>query len=97
MTGKDQRNVMLMAKRNRFKTVPVLYEEFNCGRKKEEQVSKTVILNALAKNTLNGRVAAKKPLLRSANIKKRWAFAKAHVNWSEKQWSRVLFTDESKF
>ncbi|KZS19735.1 Uncharacterized protein APZ42_013747 [Daphnia magna] len=97
MTAKDQRYVLLMAKRNRFKTLPVLHEEYNCGRKIKEQVCETVLRNSLAKNALNGRVAAKKPLLRSANIKKRLAFAKAHVDWSEKQWSRVLFTDESKF
>lgn len=97
MTSKDQRYVLLMAKRNRFKTLPVLHEEYNCGRKIKEQVCETVVRNSLTKNALNGRVAAKKPLLRSANIKKRLAFAKAHVDWSEKQWSRVLFTDESKF
>ncbi len=97
MTEKDRRYVVLLAKRNRFKTLPVLHEEFNSGRKKEEKVCKTVINNALAKNALNGRVAAKKAMLRSMNIKKRLAFAKAHVDWSEKQWSRVLFTDESKF
>jgi transposase len=74
MTEKDWRYVVLLAKRNRFKTLPVLHEVFNCGRKKEEKVCKTVINNALAKNALNGRVAAKKPLLRSMNIKKKIGF-----------------------
>jgi transposase len=97
MTHKDERYVKLLSKRDRFKTLPVLQEEFNCGRIKEEKVCKSVLRKALIKNGLSGRVAAKKPLLRAQNIKKRLAFAKAHVNWSNEQWSRVLFTDESKF
>lgn len=45
---------------------------------------------------MNGRVACKKPLLRKANIRKRLKFAQEHVNWTEEQWNRVLFTDETK-
>ena len=70
-----------MSKRDRFKTLPVLHDEFNCGRQKEEKVCKSVLRKALIKNGLSGRVSAKKPLLRPLNIKKRLAFAKAHVNW----------------
>lgn len=44
-----------------------------------------------------GRVVAKKPLLRAANIKKRLKWAKDHVEWTDTQWKRVLWTDESKF
>jgi transposase len=47
MNHKDQRYVALLAKQNRFKTVPVLYEEFNCGRNKEEKVGQTTIRKAL--------------------------------------------------
>ena len=44
-----------------------------------------------------GRVAAKKTFLRKYNFQKRLEFARKHVNWSKNQWSKVLFTDESKF
>lgn len=46
---------------------------------------------------LKGRVAAKKPYLRPANIKKRLKFANDHKHWTEEDWMKVLFTDESKF
>lgn len=41
-------------------------------------------------------VACKNPLLRKANIKKRLQLARDHVNWTETEWSKVLFTDETK-
>ena len=44
-----------------------------------------------------GRVAAKKPLLRPINKKKRLAWAKKHRNWTSEEWKSVLWTDESKF
>jgi hypothetical protein len=80
MTTKDKRYVMLIAKRDRFKTCPVVTEEYNLGRENAENVSPTLISKTLKKQLFNGRVAAKKPLLRKANIRKRLEFAKEHVN-----------------
>jgi transposase len=97
MTRKDQRYAMITVKRDRFKTIPILQEEMLCGKNKKETVSQSTLRKALKKYQLNGRVAAKKPFLRKPNIAKRLAFAKEHVNWSEADWGRVLFTDESKF
>ena len=31
------------------------------------------------------------------NQKERLALAKEHLNWTREQWSKVVFTDESKF
>jgi hypothetical protein len=44
-----------------------------------------------------GRVACRKPLLSSRNVIKRLRFAREHVKWTKRKWSKVLFTDESKF
>jgi hypothetical protein len=41
-------------------------------------------------------VAAKKPLLRKKNVKERLAFAKKYAKWTVEQWSKVLWTDETK-
>ena len=95
LNDSDIRYLSLCSKRNRMKTVPVLTYEFNLTRKK--RVSYSCVRRGLKKSSLVGRVAAKKPLLRPANIKKRLLFAKQHVNWTKEQWRRVLFTDESKF
>lgn len=46
---------------------------------------------------LNGRVARKKPLLSKTQKKKRLEWAKKYRKWTEKDWERVLFSDESPF
>ena len=46
---------------------------------------------------LRSQHAAKKPFLSDAMKQKRLAFARLHVNKSEKWWRSVLFTDESNF
>lgn len=38
----------------------------------------------------------KKPLLSQKNIKERLQFAKAHQDWTEDDWNRVIFSDETK-
>jgi transposase len=43
------------------------------------------------------RSAAQKPLLTSVMKKKRLAFAKKYQSWSEKDWMKVMFSDESTF
>lgn len=91
----DHRYLKLCALRDRRKTLAVLTEDFNHGRK--VPVSHSCVNRALHSWCLIGRVAARKPLLSQRNVKKRLAFAKEHVKWSRKKWTKVLFTDESKF
>lgn len=46
---------------------------------------------------LGGCLAAKKQLISSVNSKIRLTVAKDHTDWNVKNWSRVLWSDESKF
>ena len=55
------------------------------------------ISRRLKEQGLKGRLAAKKPLLRPANIQKRLRFAREHKHWTVDDWKKVLWTDESKF
>lgn len=77
----------------------MLTEEFNNGliELNLKSVSKTTVARALKSCKMFGRVGAKKPLLRKENIKKRLKFALEHKNWTIQQWSKVLWSDESKF
>lgn len=63
----------------------------------EANVSATTVRRRLIAAGLNGRCAARKPLLRPVNKRKRLIWAKQHQNWTVDQWKRVLWTDESKF
>ena len=86
----DHHYIKLLSLRDRRKTVPHITSEFNISR--NTPVSASTIRRSLQQSGLNGRVAAKKPLLRPQNGMKRLKFAREHLDWA-----RVFFTDESKF
>uniref|UniRef100_A0A1I7WIJ5 DDE_3 domain-containing protein n=1 Tax=Heterorhabditis bacteriophora TaxID=37862 RepID=A0A1I7WIJ5_HETBA len=46
---------------------------------------------------LNERVARKKSLVSLKNLRTRVAFAREHLTWSTADWTKVLFSDDSKF
>lgn len=63
-----------------------------------ESVSVRYIQKTLQKRLgMPARKPAKKPLLTQKMKMKRLAFAKKYLNWSEKQWMNVMFSDESTF
>lgn len=91
----EDRKIVITSKRNRFKTAPIIAAEMNKHR--QRKMSSVTVKRRLIEIGLNGRVAAKKPLLRPTNLKKRLQFAKDHLDWTFEDWSKVLWTDESKF
>ena len=54
------------------------------------------IHNALQKENLKAVVKAKKPLLSSHHIKAQYEFAIKYQHWTEEDWFRVIFSDETK-
>lgn len=61
-------------------------------------VSERTVQHRLQKDLgLPCRVAAKKPLLTKPMKKKRMAFCRKYLKWTEKDWERVVFSDESNF
>ena len=56
----------------------------------------TWTVQRLSESGLHGRIAAKKPLLKDNNKKKRLAWAKKHEKWILDWWKSVLWSDESK-
>jgi len=59
--------------------------------------SKKTIQRRLRELGLYGRRPACKPYVSEKNRKTRLEFAKEHLNWTVKEWSNVIWTDESKF
>lgn len=94
-TKQNDRQIQMISKRSRSKTVPDIRAEINQVLAKP--ISETTVTRRLHEVGLYGRVAARKPLLRPENIRKRLKWAKEHRNWTVDQWKQVMWTDESKF
>jgi hypothetical protein len=58
-------------------------------------ISTSTVQRRLSESSLQGRIAAKKPLLKDTN--KKLALAKKHEQWTLDQWKYVLWSDESTF
>ena len=87
--------IVVTSKRNRHLTASEIAAEVSTATGKTMHVS--TVKRRLAEAGLRGCVAARKPLLRPVNKKKRLLWAKNHVGWKPEQWKSVLWTDESKF
>lgn len=94
-TKSDERHLVMLSLRDRFKTAPDLRADIN--KTLPQPISVSTVKSILKRNNLSGRIAVKKPLLRAANKRKRLEFAKKYKNWTVEQWKSVLWTDESKF
>ena len=57
-------------------------------------ISTSTLQRRLCESDLHVRVAAKKPLLKDNNNKKRLAWANKHEQWTLDQWKSVLWSDE---
>nr|XP_032528103.1 uncharacterized protein LOC116778268 [Danaus plexippus plexippus] len=91
----EDKFIVVTSKRNRRLTAPEIRAEVNKSR--STPVSLTTVKRRLRDANLFGRVAVRKPLLKPQNKKKRMQWALTHRNWSEEDFKRVLWTDESKF
>jgi hypothetical protein len=60
-------------------------------------ISTSIVQRRLHESGLHGRVAAKKPLLKDTNNKKRLAWDKKYEPLTLDWWKYVLWSDESKF
>ena len=60
-------------------------------------ISTSTVQRRLLESGLHSRIAAKKPLLKVTNNKKRLAWVKKHEQWTLDWWKSVLWSDESKF
>lgn len=55
------------------------------------------VRNRLRAFGLFGRIARKKPFICRRNRLRRLEFAQRHLNWTAKDWAKILWSDESKF
>ncbi len=61
------------------------------------KVSTQTVRRTFKSNGLKSAVKAKKPLLTDRHKKKRYEFAKKYRHWTFDDWSKVIWSDESKY
>lgn len=94
-TSSEDKFIVVTSKRNRRLTAPEIRVEVNKSR--EKPVSVSTVQRRLRDAKLFGRVAVRKPLLKPQNKKKRMQWALTHRDWTEEDFKKVLWSDESKF
>lgn len=91
----DDRFIVMQTLRNRFQTASETATRLRTAR--NVTVSVDTVRRRLAEANLHSSVPARGPLLTSEHRRARLRFAHTHQDWTDGEWSNVLFTDESRF
>ena len=94
----EDKFIRVTSLRNRRLTAAQIRDQVNATQSSSSRhISRTTVKRRLCESGLHGRIAARKPLLRTGNKQKRLVWAKEHKEWTLDQWKSVLWSDESKF
>lgn len=92
LSNREKRKIVIMSKKDHFLTANQI--RYACDL--AEKVSVATVKRVLCSSKLFGRVATKKPSLTKKQIGSRLKWCKEKELWNETDWSRVIFSDESK-
>ena len=98
-TGKEDPELPLVQRISSFElTAPQIAAQISASLSSSNRhISTSTVQRRLHETDLHGRIAAKKPLLKDTNNKKRVVWVKKHEQWTLDRWKSVLWSDESKF
>ena len=68
--------------------------EFN-SKFKEHKISRETVRRVLAKKGIESYFAVKKPLLTVSDRTKRYKWCKVRRNWTDKDWAKIFFSDQT--
>ena len=94
-TAGDDRYIVLQAKRGRQKSASAIAQQLCTATGR--QVSRFTVARRLHKGGLFARRPERCLPLKVGHRRHRLQWCREHKNWTTDQWSRVLFTDESRF
>ncbi len=92
-TNRENRSLMRIVKQNQFKNLGELHKEWTEAGVK---ASRATTHRRVKEFGYSCRIPLVKPLLNHRQRQRRLTWAK-EKNWTVAQWSKVLFSDESKF
>ncbi len=93
-TNRENRSLMRIVKQNRFKNLGELHKEWTEAGVKAWRATTHRHVKEFG---CSCRIPLVKPLLNHRQRQRRLTWAKEKKNWTFAQWSKVLFSDESKF
>lgn len=93
-TERDDRDIVKVVMRDRFKTAPEIGAELKNSLNLE--ISTSTVQRRMRENDLFARRPAKKPLLTPKMRSYRLNWCKERKNWVYDDWAEVIFSDESK-
>ncbi|CAJ0922022.1 unnamed protein product [Ranitomeya imitator] len=97
-SASEEKFIRVTSLRNRRLTAAQIRDQVNATQSSSSRhISTTTVKRRLCAAGLLGKIAARKPLLRTGNKQKRLVWAKKHKEWTLDQWKSVLWSDESKF
>ena len=92
---RDERKIVRLIVSGKAQTAVQVQSELRTGENLD--VSTNTIRRALKRNGLASCAKRKKPLLRKKHRQNRLKFAKKYRKWAVEDWSKVVWSDESKF
>ncbi|KAK3529541.1 hypothetical protein QTP70_032062 [Hemibagrus guttatus] len=93
-TNRENRSLMRIVKQNPFKNLSELHRKWTEAGVK---ASRATTHRRVKEFGYSCRIPLVKPLLNHRQRQRRLTWAKEKKNWTVAQWSKVLFSDESKF
>ncbi|GFX72014.1 transposable element Tcb2 transposase [Trichonephila clavipes] len=91
----DDRYIILQAKRGQRQSASVIAQQLSTATGR--QVSRFTVARRLRKGGLFARRPERCLPLKVDHLRHRLQWCREHKNWTTDQWSRVIFTDESRF
>jgi len=88
----EDRQIVLRHLRNRFLTATCTRNELFRGR-----LSAQTIRNRLRSSHLHARRPYRGPIFTPLHRRQRLLWARRHLRWTQRDWNRVVFSDESRF
>ncbi|CAJ0951890.1 unnamed protein product [Ranitomeya imitator] len=97
-SASEDKFIRVTSLRNHRLTAAQIRDQVNATQSSSSRhISTTTVKRRLCAAGLHGKIAARKPLLRTGNKQKRLVWAEEHKEWTLDQWKSVLWFDESKF
>ncbi len=93
-SNRDNRTLERIVKQNSFKNVGEINKEWTAAG---VSASRTTTHRRMQDMGFSCRIPCVKPLLNNRQRQKRLAWAKDKKDWTAAEWSKVMFSDESKF